>query len=299
MEDLEKELKDLKAEQYDMDVAFANYKEEMARKIADLGKRIQEVKGNAKEDVAGEPVVQQEPVTAEPVIQQEHVIAEPDSSVEETVQQDSTPIIPVDEPNEVTTEAPTEAIAVSTEQSEESPVIQPVVEKSEGISLTPTLDQTPLTPVGIEPISASENVTPEPVATDKKVFAKIDQGPAKAILVNEGQFNKAKASKNMQEGLVFRTEENVETNGPVIEVSTEIPTVAPPLSPVVEIPTVEQPAIAPEQNASSESVESIDEQMKAMVADLTTTTDEARANEINKNIAALNEKKMLLTKTVA
>jgi len=276
MEELEKELKDLKAEQYDMQSAFDKYKREMEAKIAGLSERIAEVKGEKKEEVAVNDEVNNE-------------------------SQEKTTEVPVESNTEPQTDAIQTQEIATTPMAEGVPLIQPEIEKvPEGISLQPAVDLPPLTPVGIDLAGSNENTTSGTVE-ERRTVVKTDLEKPRAILLNTvntderlSQASAARKSRTVQEGLVYK-EEKTEAVGPVIAMPTE-QVVA---SPVVKIPVGEQPVIAPVQNAPVDSIESIDAQMKAMIDELTVTTDETRANEINKNIAALNEKKMLLTRPVA
>lgn len=275
VDEIKKELDELKVEAYDMENAFAKYKQEMSQKISELSDKISQLKENDKveENVVTEstpviePEIQKDALESIPVSETTPVIApvieNPDVNVVPSIQSDVTePVVSGTAP---VVENITEPAVVNL------PLIQPEVEEvKEEIPGPQVLDQTPLSPVGVEvqPVQDSSG--------DKKVFIKTDSNSPKAILFSEEQSKKSRSSKDVQANLVFKTDEvKVETSNPVVEV------------PVAE------------QTGSSESIESIEKQMADMMNELATTTDEVKANEINKNLAALNEKRMLLTKSVA
>ena len=282
VEQLENEIKDLKAQAYDMESAFDKYKKDMEQRIADLSKKIADVKGNDKE-AAVEPEVQQESVVEEnaPVIvpeeQQDAAVA---TQIGENTETSSEPVINIE--TEVSSEPKSEVL----------PVIQPTPAPAE-ISSTPVLNVTPLVP-NVD-IHNTEMPKPEEAA-NKTVILKTDPNPAKAIVVTQEQFKNARGSEDFQKGIVLETAE-MTTPAPVIPISEPVTT--PVVNPIVEIPTGEQTVITPIVNSSSESVEAIDARMQELVDMLPTITDENKANQITAEVAALNEKKMLLTKQVA
>ena len=276
---LENELKDLKAQAYDMDSAYAKYKQEMEQKIAELSNKIAEVKGNINETVV-ETSNQQDTEVVENVVEQEPAVVENNPVITPEEQQDAAVVTPIgdnpevsSEPNVVGTEAPIQEV---TEEPvvENAPLIQPEVEEvKEEIPGPQQLEQTPLTPVGVE-IPTVEETT-----TKNKVANKIDSTAPKAILINEEQNKKLRASKELQESLVFENKEATVD------------------SQVVEIPTADQAVVTPVVSESTptqavvtESKEEINKQLESMFEQLRTVTDESKANEINNQISVLTKK---------
>ena len=277
---LENELKDLKAQAYDMDSAYAKYKQEMEQKIAELSNKIAEVKGNTNETVV-ETSNQQDTEMVENVVEQEPAVVENNPIITPEEQQDAAVITPIgdnpevsSEPNVVGTEAPVQEVKEEP-VVENAPLIQPEVEEvKEEIPGPQQLEQTPLTPVGVAIPTVEET-------TENKVVTKIDSNniAPKAILINEEQDKKLRASKGLQESLVFENK----------EATVE--------SPVVEIPTVEQAVVTPivsesvpAQAVVAESKEEINKQLESMFEQLRTVTDETKANEINNQISVLTKK---------
>lgn len=268
---LENELKDLKAQAYDMDSAYAKYKQEMEQKIAELSNKIAEVKGNTNETVV-ETSNQQDTEMVENVVEQEPAVVENNPVITPEEQQDAAVITPIGDNPEVSSEP--NVVGTEVPVVENAPLIQPEVEEvKEEIPGPQQLEQTPLTPVGVA-IPTVEETT-----TENKVVNKIDSTAPKAILINEEQNKKLRASKGLQESLVFENK----------EATVE--------SPVVQIPTVEQAVVTPivsesvpTQEVVAESKEEINKQLESMFEQLRTVTDETKANEINNQISVLTKK---------
>ena len=297
MEELEKELKDLKAEQYDMQSAFDKYKKEMEQRIAELGNKIAEVKGTSKEEIVENdnqqdavitPTEQQDTTEVKVDDQQEPVVEDSNPVIVPDNQPEATPTTSVVESNVVGTDPIQVATEVATTPMAEGiPVIQldgeKVEEANPGQQL---LEQPPLTPT-VEGIMPIQGAVVEQKQPDKKVFVKIDNGNPKAILLNTvnteerlSQASAARKSKEMQERWAFG--ENVEMVGPVIEMPTgeqSVPTTE--VSTVVEIPTVEQPSIVTPIESNNDLEIMMQKQQEAYAAgDMKTA--EAIGNELIK-----------------
>lgn len=194
-----------------------------------------------------------------------------ETKVEENVinqdEQVELPVVEEQAPVEEEVEAPVVEEETPVEEQVEVPVVENVPLIQPGVG-PQTLDQTPLTPVGIEIPSVKEN---------KEVYEKTDLNQPKMISTTAVQNTNLRASKEAQKGLVFEEQATVEN------------------TPGVETPV---PAVVTEVNPTGgERLEDIQKEMQAMVIELSTTTDEARANELNNNISMLNEKVKTLTKT--
>lgn len=285
-----------------------NREEELLRKKAkvfDLYTEIEELKKEIKElentkELEVQETIQEEvtPETVQNEVQEQSVIVE--SAPSEETSQETAPVTPIFENNEVNTVPQTDAPVqeeVTEPEISSGPLIQPEPEEvKQEIPEQQVVSQESV--VLTEP--EVQNVQ-EPIV-DKKVIIKTDSNAPKAIIVSTEQYQKSKAAKDLEEGMVLGSEEKSEAAGQVIELPVGAATVAPlpePLSPSINIPTGEAIAtteLNSQSAAASESLEEIDAMMKDLVDELVVTTDEARANEINNNIAALNEKKMVLTK---
>ena len=260
---------ELKAKAYDMERLYAEYKQKMDEiikeaeaKAASYGEetKVEENVINQDEQVELPVVEEQAPVEE----QVELPVVEEQAPVEEQVE---APVVEEQTPVEEQAETPVVEEQAPVEEQVEAPVVENVPLIQPGVG-PQTLDQTPLTPVGIEIPGVKEN---------KEVYEKTDLNQPKMISTTAAQNTNLRASKEAQKGLVFEEQATVEN------------------TPVVETPA---PAVVTEVNPTGgESLEDIQKEMQAMVNELSTTTDEARANELNNNISMLNEKVKTLTKT--
>ena len=275
---------ELKAQAYDMERKYAEFKKEMDRiikeaeaKAASYGEetKVEENAVNPDEQVELPVVEEQVPVEEQaeaPVIEEQTPVEEQAEApvVEEQApveEQAEAPVVEEQAPVEEKVEVPVVEEQASVGEQVEVPVVENVPLIQPGVG-PQTLDQTPLTPVGIEIPSVEEN---------KEVYEKTDLNQPKMISTTAAQNTNLRASKEAQKGLVFEEQATVEN------------------TPVVETPA---PAVVTEVNPTGgESLEDIQKEMQAMVNELSTTTDEARANELNNNISMLNEKVKTLTKT--
>lgn len=273
IEELEAREKDLKVEYYDIEARkmsivqeinnIENIKEQKQNEVAP---QIEETQYQ-EDSVAIAPTVENE-VTSEAPVQEETIVEETVlPQVEEAqYQENSEAVTPIVENGESIQEEVTEPIF-------NAPLIQPEVEVQENIPGPQQLDQTPLTPAGMD----IQNIQTEPV--NNKNFIKIDSNNSRAILMTSEQAQKSRASKDNQERMVMNNGDATELN-----------------SPVIEVPTVEQVTTTPIVNTSpttevvSESKEDINKQLEDMFEQLRSTTDEAKANEINNQISVLTKK---------
>ncbi|MBR5370223.1 MAG: hypothetical protein IK137_02850 [Bacilli bacterium] len=266
IEELEKELKDLKAYAYDLNNEYAKF----TARIDAVVEEIKKIKGNQQEiEIKNDEVVQ---------IPESEEVAE--KNIEPQVVSEETPVVEeVTEPQVVSMEAPVvEETAEPQVVSEETPVVEevtepqivsmdaPVVEEVTEPQVVVTeeapvqqiieqnnesqaLHQEPLIPAGIE-IAANEEKKNE-------IFINTDVAgtTTKAIMISSAQAEKLRNSKDENKKLVFETNEN--------QVQDAV---------------------------GAETKEEIKSQIDAMTAELMTTTDEARANELNEGLKILNKK---------
>ena len=238
IEELEAKEKDLKAEYYDIDERKNEIKEEI-----NMIKNIKKEKVGQAEITAEESKEEVVETTEEKT--NEEVVSE--NNLEQS-QTEETPLIPVVEVNEVNTE--------------------PVQEVHEDVVNPQALEQTPLTPVGIEIPSAETNV--EVKEESNEVYNKVDSNAARAILINKSQSDKLKKSKDLNKSLVL---------GNTSEVKEEVQ---------VELPKTEE-AAAPVIPIQPENVDDKQKQLEAMVEQLGNAKTEEEANRINEEIAVLKK----------
>ena len=247
IEELELELKDLKASAYDMSKQYA----EFTKKIDEVTDRLEKLKESTKEDVVqiASPevnvAIQEEQM---PVIEENQVVQENTPVEEQTSQIDENVILPPVEnvQGEVQVPVVEESVVAPVEKPVEVQVPQVEGNVSAEVQALQTPSQEPLTPVGVEIPSG------ESVKTENNVFVKNDLNEPKAILVNEGQGEKLRKSKDQAKGMVFNKQD--------------------------------------EAVATPESKDEINKQLELMFEQLRTTTDEAKANEINNEISMLTKK---------
>ena len=273
IEELEEELKETKAEAYDLNGKYIK----LIQRIDAVTDEIEKLKENSNqktiqsEDVIQEPV--QEEVKAEVTpIQVENQISEEAVAIAETVNENSevpveettetavvTPIAPQENPVQETAEVvvPQAPVEETTETAVVTPIEQPapVQENAEAATVTPiastdvkieipgqSLNQPPLAP------SVEIQGNPE-TKTSNVVYTKTDTEIAKAILVTNGQMLKLRKSKGLNKALTFE-----------------------------------------ENKAVSESKEELNKQLETMYDELRTITNEEEAKEKNKEIAELTKR---------
>ena len=316
IEELENELNNLKAFAYDLDRQYA----ELTKRIDAVTNEIKKIKEAEKEEVVE---IQEDPVVAVeentevveapveevvPVEENTEVVEAPVEEVapveentevvEVPVEETSAPLIPV-------VEVPTEEVAPVAENVEVPveetsapliPIVEaPVEENTEVVNSdvvsTQPLEQTPLTPVGIElpsedtPVEKPEEETKEDehylvnnealVGINLPQIEKIDTSAPRAIMINEAQAIKLGKSIETQERLALGSE-----NAPsevVVEAASEQPT--------------ENTEVIP-----TESKEDLQNQINAMMEQLGQAKSEEEANDINNKISELNEKYKVLAK---
>ena len=153
------------------------------------------------------------------------------------------------------------------EKAEVTPIATAVEETVSEIA-PQQLDQTPLTPVGVEEEKSDVQ------------YIKTDLNASKAILVSETQGTKLRKTIEQQKNMVFNS----------IEEKTE--TITAEEKPAEAIDSIVDSA----QVAPLESKEDIDKQLQAMLEQLRVTTDEDKAAELNSRISELSEKAKILQK---
>ena len=284
IEELEKELRDLKAYAYDINNEYAKLKE----RIDAVTEEIKKMKENGTSLENTEVTV----INEEAEVPQETAVVTPVENSEEQVQETTEVIPQVNEVQETAVVTPTdnseEQVQETTEvipqanDLEESTVVTPVESSSEiQVDNAPLIK--PIEVPGTQPL-AQEPLTPSVVETsnivENVVYNKMDSYDAKAISTSEKQIANLRASKEVQKGLALNQNEVAEQSGPVIE-----------------IPTGEKTGVT-ELNQTApvviESPEDLEKQMNDMMTELATTTDEVRANELNNKLAELNEKRKQL-----
>jgi hypothetical protein len=255
IEELEIELRDLKAYAYDI----SNEYEKLKERIDEITEEIKKMKENGTSLENTEVVAANEEV----VVPQETAVVTPVESGEEQVQE-TTEVIP--QANNLEETAVVTPVESSSEiQVDNAPLIQPIE-----VPGTQPLAQEPLTPSVVETSNIVENV----------VYNKIDSYDAKAISTSEKQIANLRASKELQKELALKQNEVAEQSGPVIEIPTGEQAVVTGLNDAAPVVT--------------ESPEDLEKQMNDMMTELATTTDEVRANELNNKLAELNEKRKQL-----
>ena len=171
IEELENELKSLKAYAYDLNSEYAK----LTQRIDTVTNELKALKENSVEKQDENDVVISENVEL-PTVES----VEEKTEVEESpIETESTPLIP-------TVEIP----EVSEENNEEI--------NTNEISTQP-LDQTPLTPIGVELPKIEEEV-------NKTVIDKVDADAPKAILINSMQGEKLRGSLETNESIVLNSE---------------------------------------------------------------------------------------------
>jgi hypothetical protein len=296
IEELEKELKDVKADAYDMSV---NYNK-LTQKISDIEKEIDNLKNNSKEEVKEEtsvlPPVEEEKTSIElPQVEESKEEVKEDTSVLPPVEEEKTSIeLPqVEESKEEikedtsvlppVEEKPTQTIVQNEEVSlaplipiEENTSLETQTEnKSEDIvSAAPTIQGlAPLTPQGVEIPTVEEK------KEEKNQYTKTDTTAPKAILINAAQAVKLKKSKEQNKSIVFNSgsEQTVATVTPIANEETA--------SVVTPIANGQVAPASPVENK-----EDINKQLESMIEQLKVTTDEQAAAKLNNDINVLSKK---------
>lgn len=255
-EDLKQEIKNIKADSYDMEEVFKKYQEEQKRRIAELEEKITSLQNDkAKEDTVEEKsdltnseefddkieiVPNSEPVVAVPENKnEEQNIQAPQENV-------LTPLIPVEEKTEVTENV---------------------------------VDTQPVEQVSVE----SNNI--EIKENTDAIYNRVDSNAPRAIIVNSFQGDKLRKSKDINKSIALgdkKEEQQIEIpKGEELSVEPLIPTIS------IEGEKLQEPVT--ESN-------NIDKQLQDMIDQLKTTTDEAKAAELNNKISELSKAKEL-TKT--
>ena len=168
---LEEELKEIKADQYDMNAMFKKFQEKTAVRVAELGEKIAQLKGEKTDTVVSEESIQ---------------IPSPEVEKEKTEDAEQEIVLPVGDENQ---EINKEEVSTESNNTEVSiPAVSSVEDTSKEVGIgTRELDQTPLTPT-------TTVVEAKDVKKGKKVLTKTSSDPAKAIMVSRAQKDKLSAS---------------------------------------------------------------------------------------------------------
>lgn len=210
IEELENELKELKACAYDINGEYLK----LTQKIDALTLEIKSIK--EKEDVQEKPISEVQENIEIPVV---------DDNVQiEDIQQDIV-VIPEVSQADVILETPTEAQAVSVNDETVTPIVsnEEIEPQGDVVPGPQVLNQEPLTPVGLEISNSNADV----------VYTKIDSNEPKAIMINALQSEKLRNSKVSNEAILFGNDSD-----PVVEQSLELPKFD---NVVVDVPVVKTP----------------------------------------------------------
>ena len=179
IEELEKELKELKAFAYDLNGEYVK----LTQRIDEVTKEIKKLKENTKEEINQEVIQIPTPEVEEQVVSEEAAqVSETEQEISEEVSTEVVQENVVAEPTVVTPIVQNEEVQVAPVQGENNEVVPgPQV-----------LDQSPLTPAGVE-IPKEEN----------QVFMKVDSNEPRAIMITSFQSEKLKKSKDVNKSLVI------------------------------------------------------------------------------------------------
>ena len=179
IEELEKELKELKAFAYDLNGEYVK----LTQRIDEVTKEIKKLKENPKEEINQEVIQIPTPEVEEQVVSEEAAqVSETEQEISEEVSTEVVQENVVAEPTVVTPIVQNEEVQVAPVQGENTEVVPgPQV-----------LDQSPLTPAGVE-IPKEEN----------QVFMKVDSNEPRAIMITSFQSEKLKKSKDVNKSLVI------------------------------------------------------------------------------------------------
>ena len=179
IEELEKELKELKAFAYDLNGEYVK----LTQRIDEVTKEIKKLKENTKEEINQEVIQIPTPEVEEQVVSEETAqVSETEQEISEEVSTEVVQGKVVAEPTVVT----------SIVQNEEVQVAPVQEENTETVPGPQVLDQSPLTPVGVE-LPKEEN----------QVFMKVDSNEPRAIMITSFQSEKLKKSKDVNKSLVI------------------------------------------------------------------------------------------------
>lgn len=192
IEELELELKNLKAFAYDLDGEYAKLKE----KIDLVTEEINKLKETKQEEIKNEDVVE---LPTPEVSEVAGNVENNDTVVEQTTEE----VVQVPTTEAVIEQTPETQEVVLPQVEQETIVTTPLIvteevqQKEEGIGAQ-ELDQTPLTPTNIEGVQQVENT----------VVVKGDLDAPRAILTTSMQAEKLRASKDNQKTSVFEVAES-------------------------------------------------------------------------------------------
>jgi hypothetical protein len=292
IEELELKINKLKTTAFDMGVMITN----LSQEISSLENEIKNAKGLNVEEVKEEVVElpqeeasielpQVEEETTEDSVELPQVEEEKEEVVEPQIEENKEIAIELPNENKV---AGLSSMFGPVEGATVTPLIpveeKPVEEvKEEVVAAVPEKQGLePLTPAGVELPSIEEKKE-----ENSAEYKKIDSNTPRAILINKDQSDKLRKSKDLNKSIALQSAQvaPLTTETVVTPVATAEVT---PLTPTVDVASEE---------TQSQSKEDINKQLEAMVTELATTTDEAKAAELNSKITALNEKSKVLEKS--
>lgn len=194
VEKLEEELTKIKADQYDMNAMFKEFQEKTAARMAELGEKIAQLKGEKTDTVVSEESIQ---------------IPSPEVEAEKTEGAEQEIVLPVgDENQEINKEEVNSTESNNTEVS--IPAVSSVEDSSKEVGIgTRELDSTPLTPT-------TTVVEEKKEKKGKKVLIQTSSDPTKAIMVSRAQKDKLSASvvenekKALGEETTIQLSENID-----------------------------------------------------------------------------------------
>lgn len=239
IEELKNELKELKAMAYDLSVEYTK----MTKKISDVEKRIKELK----------------PSNEKTSINQENIEIPQVDNVSQDI---------VNIPEIEKTIVPAETIDETVQVEDVQPTVGSIQE--EVVPGPRVLDQSPLTPIGVEMPNSKEN----------KVYMKVDDNDPKALMTTTMQSGKLRKSLETNRDIKLESDLSATNQEQQIEL------------PKIEEGAVTTPLIQSEERTS----EDIQKQINAMVERLPNAQNEEEANRINAEISKLNEEYKVLTK---
>ena len=227
--ELENEITDIKACAYDLNSEYAK----LTQRIEAVVEEMKKLKETSKEETIQIPT---------PEENKEEV---PSTEAAQEITAIVTPIV----------NNPSEKVVKIPQNDDTKDVVQ------EAVPGPQELDQTPLSPVGID-ITKDET---------KQVFIKQTVDPAKAILITTVQSKKLKDSKEEQKAKTFG--ETIESeNKPIAEQA-------------VVTPIISENAVAP-----VDSKQALQQEIATMTAELAQATDEATANKLHEDLKELTKR---------
>ena len=239
IEELKNELKELKATAYDLSVEYTK----MTERISDVETKIKELK----------------PSNEKNSINQENIEVPQVDNVSQDI---------VNIPEIEKTIVPAETIDETVQVEDVQPTVGNIQE--EVVPGPRVLDQSPLTPVGVEMSNSKEN----------EVYIKADDNDPKALMTTTVQSDKLRKS--------LEANRNIKSGSDLSAINQEQQ---------IELPKIEEGVVTtPLIQSEERTSEDIQKQINAMVEQLPNAQNEEEANRINAEISKLNEEYKVLTK---